>query len=186
MSDVKESVCTSESERTAGRDARGVTLDLAGALGLLATTIGRARELPGRIGDATKLRSQLGAYRDELEVRLAQAECEAATSRRLGREFSARRARGEAQALREEIADTTAMLDEVERVFRRLRREVRTLGHRLTMCASLVDDLPSDDERDRAVALIARARAALEADSTASARRRSSRPPRRPAQLGLH
>jgi hypothetical protein len=140
---------------------RGATLDVTGAVGLLATAIARARELPGRLADATELRDRLLAHRSKMAVSLAQAECDAVTSRRLGRDFTAHRARAEAQKLHEELADADAMIDEVERVLRRLGREARSLDHRLTLCAAFASELPAGPERARVVGLVERARAEI-------------------------
>jgi hypothetical protein len=153
--------------QTSAIDARpapaGRSVDLAGAVGLLAAALARARELPGRAADAAEMGARLEALRSDLEVCLARARCEAATEGRLGREFGARRARAHALALAEEIEDVDAMLEEVERVARRVRREARAVDHRLAMCAALVAELPPCPERARALALVERARAELSA-----------------------
>jgi hypothetical protein len=150
------------------RRARVGGVDLAGAFGLLATTLARARELPGRMADAIELAARLEALRDDLTVCLARARCEMATAGRLGRDFSARRAAGTAHALDEELGDAEAMLGEVMRVMQRLRREARALDHRLAMCASLVVELPPCPERDQALELVERTRASLAAPPRAS------------------
>jgi hypothetical protein len=144
------------------RGARGA-LDLAGAFGLLASALARAQDLPDRLADAAELQARLTVHREDLEVCLARARCEAATSSCFGRDFSAYRARNTALALAEEITDADAMLDEVARVIRSLRREARTLEHRLAMCASLAVELRPCPERTRALTLIERARAGLKA-----------------------
>lgn len=152
---------THTSATTIARPARRSTVDFAGTLGLLSATLTRAAELPGRLGDARELRARLRANRDDLQVDLARAQQEEATSRRFGREFDARRAGATVAALLEEVADVDAMLGEVGRVERRLHREARAIEHRLTLCASLAAELPSSDERARALDLIERARQAL-------------------------
>ena len=152
-----------EARRTSTRGA----VELTGAFGLLAATLARARELPGRVADAIELRARLEALRDDLSVCLARARCEIAMAGRLGRDFSARRAAGTARALDEELGDAEAMLEEVIRVMRRLRREARALDHRLAMCASLVAEMPPCPERERALELIAHARASLVASPRA-------------------
>jgi len=139
----------------------GGAVELTGAFGLLAATLARARELPGRMADAVELSMRLEALRDDLAVCLARARCEMVTAGRLGRDFSARRAAGTARALDEELGDAEAMLDEVVRVMRRLRREARSLDHRLAMCASLVAEMPPCPERERALELVERTRASL-------------------------
>jgi hypothetical protein len=153
----------------ARRALAGGAADLAGAFGLLATTLARARELPGRMADAAEVAARLEAMRDDLAVCLARARCEAASAGRLGRDFSARRAAATARALDEEIDDVEAMLGEVGRVARRLRREARALDHRLAMCASLVLELPPCPEREQAVELIERTRATLGAPRASAA-----------------
>ncbi len=130
---------------------------------MLASALAQAEELPGRIADTAEMIARMAAHREHLEGCLARARYEAATDRRFGRDFSARRARALAEALDEEIVETDAMLVEVDRVTRRLRREIRSVGHRLELCGSLVAELPPCPERTRALALVEAARAGLDA-----------------------
>jgi hypothetical protein len=140
------------------RARAGSAVELTDTLGLLAATLARASELPGRIADAAELCARLEAHRDDLRVCLARARFEAATSAQLGRHFGARRASTTAVALDEEIQDVEAMLDEVARVRRRLRREARSIDLRLQIYASRVAELPLCAEREHMLALVDRAR----------------------------
>ena len=167
MSEAIDKSCARELAGPRARTGRAGALDLTGAVGLLATALGRARELPGRIADAAELRERLQAHRSRVMIRIARAECEAATARQLGRDFMAHRARAEARALHDEAADVDAMLDEVGRVLKRLRREARSLAHRLSLCSAFAEGLPDGPDRARLAALVARARAELEAPAPA-------------------
>jgi hypothetical protein len=146
------------------REARGggpTTPDTVDVVVLLAATLAKASELPGRARDARELRRRLLGVRAELTRRLARLEGAIASERAMGREFCARRAGIEAMSIREEMADTEAMLAEVDRVFRRLRREQRDAAVRLDACAAVAAGMAEGPERDRALRLVEEARAAL-------------------------
>lgn len=130
-------------------------------LGMLATTVSRAMEFPGRVGDARVFARKIAKMRDTLRYELAKSECEAATSRRLGRDFSARRAELAAEAFRDEISDLEAVGAEIESVARRLRRERRVLSYRVETLTALAEQLSDGPERARVLALLAKARACL-------------------------
>lgn len=130
-------------------------------LSLLTSTLARAYDYPGKVADARDLARRLAEIRDDLRVDLARKECDATAARRLGRDFSVRKAEIAADSIREEIVDMTAMVAELEHVARRLRRERRVLMHRIETLAGLAEELPRGSERSHVVSLLARARACL-------------------------
>ena len=130
-------------------------------LSLLTSTLARAYDYPGKVADARDLARRLTEMRDDLRVDLARKECEAAAARRLGRDFSIRKAEISAEGIREEISDAVAMVAELEHVARRLRRERRVLMHRIETLSSFAEQLPRGSERSHVASLLARARACL-------------------------
>jgi len=139
----------------------GGSVDLASVLGLLAAALTRAADVPGRLADAAELRVRLEETRFELELRVLRMTRAVERAKARGRELDARRFDATIAALDEELEDVDAMLDEVERVQRRLAREVRTTEQRLAAFASLAAELPRGPERARLLDLVDGARRRL-------------------------
>lgn len=121
---------------------------VADLMGEIAATLERAREFPGRLADARKLRRRLVLRAACVEQRVADCQRQMSEAREHGREFVERKLRAEIRALEEERLDTSALLGEVERVFQRLRRERRTLLYRLECGLALVESGSTRSRRE--------------------------------------
>jgi hypothetical protein len=121
--------------------------ELAEMIGELAATLDRAQELPGRVADAKRFRCRLILRQTEVDRRLRVLDNELATAHTTGRDFIARRVTAEIRGLDEERIDISVMLDEVDRVLQRLRRERRTLLFRLGSGDALLAAFPPGPKR---------------------------------------
>ena len=121
--------------------------ELADMIGELAATLDRAQELPGRVADAKRFRCRLVVRQAEVERKLRVLDGELATAHETGRDFLARRIMAEIRGLDEERVDILVMLNEVDRVLQRLRRERRTLLFRLGSGEALVAAFPPGPKR---------------------------------------
>jgi hypothetical protein len=121
--------------------------ELADMIGELAATLDRAQELPGRVADAKRFRCRLVVRQSEVDRKMRHLDRELATAKEVGREFNARRIAAEMRGLDEERTDILVMLEEVDRVLQRLRRERRTLLFRLGSGDALVEAFPPGPKR---------------------------------------
>lgn len=118
-------------EKSESASTRACEQSSSDACPLFVQTLERTRDLPGRVADAHAFRAKLLAARAGLVDRLDRLERLVVASTDAGHDFVARRSLAEARTLREELDDIDALFVELDRVFRRLRREQRLVTHRL-------------------------------------------------------
>jgi chromosome segregation ATPase len=141
-----------------------LTITLSGlgeAIGQLAATIERARELPDMVSDACELRQRLELRQAKLERKQRKIEGEISLAELAGEEFTVRRLHAELRGIEDERADAAAMLAEVDRVLDRLRRERRALLYRLSYGEALAEAFPPGPRRERVYEMLEDARRRL-------------------------
>jgi hypothetical protein len=125
------------------------------AISRLASTVVKVRELRNRFADIESMRRRLEAVRNRTTIRMAHAERAIETAREVGRDFCAARAGHEVQGLRDEAAETNALLAELDLVAKSLDKERRLLASQLLDCSLVAERLPSEPDRSRARQIVA-------------------------------
>lgn len=125
------------------------------AISRLAATVVKVRELRNRFADIESMRRRLEAVRNRTTIRMAHAERAIETAREVGRDFCAARVGHEVQGLRDEAAETNALLGELDLVAKSLDRERRVLASQLRDCSLVAERLPTEADRSRARQIVA-------------------------------
>lgn len=143
---------TDDTSVSATGSTRGHLDDI--AVGRLASTIVRIRDLRGRLTDVAAMRRRLVAEYNRSTIRVARGEHEIRVANQVGRDFCAARARHEVQCLRDEASETEALIGELDLVAVALEVERDVLTAQLGECAHVADSLPTESDRSRARQII--------------------------------
>ena len=130
-----------------GREDFAELLDFADVVGEVALTLERAYEFPGKLADARKLRQRLVLRSARIEQRILHCRQQLKLAHDSGHEFLEHKMRSALRSLEEERMDGVALMEEVKRVFHRLKRERRSLLYRIDCAEALVRSLPTPSRR---------------------------------------